>query len=130
MLLATVGTATAAGASPDRFQREITVSPAKQPLPNYSTELQRFGVEGTVVLTGTIGANGEVSDVSILSGHPVLAKSAKRAISKWKYDPSALESDSTTLTVTVNFKMTKGSGQKADSVMASILLTPSDEERS
>ena len=51
-LILTAGITTASAESPDNFKREITVSPARQPLPHYSTELQRFGVEGTVVLTG------------------------------------------------------------------------------
>jgi protein TonB len=45
-------------------------------------------IQGTVVMSATISANGDVEDVTLISGHLLLAPSAMEAVKEWKYKPS------------------------------------------
>lgn len=72
--------------------------------PIYPPLAKMAKIEGIVRLRITVEKNGEVSDVKVESGHPLLAKAALDAVSQWKYapEPNAVES-----TVTVNFTLAK-----------------------
>lgn len=77
-----------------------------QPKPVYPQAALRAGIEGSVVLAATIGADGKVKQVKVVSGPSLLAQAAMDAVKKWRYQPSYLngapvEVDST---ITLNFK--------------------------
>jgi len=77
-----------------------------QPKPVYPPAALRSGIEGPVVVSATIGADGKVKKVAVVSGAPVLAQAAVDAVKRWRYQPSylngaAVEIDST---ITLNFK--------------------------
>jgi TonB family protein len=53
--------------------------------PDYSETLRRLGIGGTVRLRLTITAKGNVDNVLLLGGNPILAESAIIAVRKWVY---------------------------------------------
>jgi protein TonB len=64
------------------------------------------GVNGEVVLKATIGKDGKVTRVTIVSGHAVLAQSAVAAVRRWLYEPFRLNGVPIEIenTIVVNFK--------------------------
>jgi len=58
--------------------------------PTYPAEAERAGIQGTVRLEVVIGNDGTIKGLKLLSGHPVLAKAAMEAVSKWRYQPTVL----------------------------------------
>jgi periplasmic protein TonB len=58
--------------------------------PNYPKDAKRQGIEGTVRLAALVGQDGSINDLKVVSGDPVLAKSAVDAVKKWRYKPTLL----------------------------------------
>ena len=59
--------------------------------PQYPPDAARQRAEGTVQLHVTIGANGAVDNVTLLSGPPALVQSATDAVRQWRYKPTLLD---------------------------------------
>lgn len=47
-------------------------------------------VSGTVRFTAVIGRSGEIQNLQLISGHPLLAQSARDAVKQWRYAPTLL----------------------------------------
>ena len=47
-------------------------------------------VSGTVRFTAVIARNGEIQNLQLISGHPLLAQSARDAVKQWRYEPTLL----------------------------------------
>jgi TonB family protein len=45
------------------------------------------GVQGMVTLQVSIGKDGHVTQVSLISGHPLLARAAMDAVKQYVYEP-------------------------------------------
>jgi outer membrane biosynthesis protein TonB len=60
------------------------------------------------VLQVIVGKNGPVKDIRALSGHPLLAEAAERAVWQWRFRPYRIlgEAVETDAQVTVNFELT------------------------
>jgi TonB family protein len=56
--------------------------------PEYPEALQRLYIGGVVRLELTIAAKGNVENVTLLGGNPILGQSAMAAAKKWKYAPA------------------------------------------
>ena len=56
--------------------------------PEYSESLKERGVKGAVELAATIGADGTVREVAVVSGDPELAELASKAVLQWRYRPA------------------------------------------
>lgn len=70
------------------------------PAPEYPQMARIAHISGDVVLGITIGRKGEVTNIIVQGGHPILITSAIDAVKKWKYRPyvvngEAVEVDST-----------------------------------
>jgi protein TonB len=78
-----------------------------RPEPVYSELARRVRVSGTVVLDVQIDEEGNVSDVRVLSGHPLLAGAAVEAVRRWRYTPTVLNGEPVPVvaTVTVIFRL-------------------------
>jgi protein TonB len=76
-----------------------------QPKPVYPALAKQARVTGIVILEAIIGKDGAVSEVHVLSGHPLLQQAAVDAVSQWKYKPTLLNGEPVEVqtTVTVNF---------------------------
>jgi TonB family protein len=53
--------------------------------PNYPETLKRLGIGGTVRLQVTISAKGNVENVEVLGGNPILGEAAINAVKQWVY---------------------------------------------
>ncbi len=64
-------------------------------------------VSGTVVLAAIIDEEGGITNLKVLSGHPMLNKAAVDAVSQWKYRPTILNGEpvSVSAVVTVVFRV-------------------------
>jgi TonB family protein len=58
--------------------------------PEYPKIAQQMGVKGVVELMATIGTDGKVKGVRVLSGPPMLQKAAKDSVMQWVYKPTLL----------------------------------------
>jgi len=58
--------------------------------PVYPSEARQLHVKGTVVLAGTINERGQIEDVKLVSGSPLLAGAAMDAVRRWHYSPYLL----------------------------------------
>lgn len=58
--------------------------------PGYPMQARSERISGKVVLSATIGADGSVGEISVVSGSPILAEAARQAVQKWKYKPAML----------------------------------------
>jgi TonB family protein len=61
---------------------------------------------GDVTMSATVGADGKVKGIKVLSGHPLLRDAAVRAFQQWRYSPSTVNGHpvDSPITVTVSFK--------------------------
>jgi periplasmic protein TonB len=59
----------------------------KQVPPKYPEKARQMRVQGTVVLKVMISRKGKVTEVSVISGHPLLVSAAIDAVKQWKYKP-------------------------------------------
>lgn len=80
------------------------LKPVHKVQPVYPPLAKMAKIEGVVKLEITVERNGEVSNVEVKSGHPLLAKAALEAVRQWEYAPQPHEVEST---VTVNFTLAK-----------------------
>jgi TonB family protein len=58
--------------------------------PLYPPQARLLRLAGKVVLQTTIAEDGTVSDLKVISGHPILAQAAIAAVSHWRYRPFLL----------------------------------------
>jgi TonB family protein len=63
----------------------------KKVQPVYPKEAKLRGVQGIVVMSGTIAADGTVKDIKIVSGDLILRQAAVDAVSQWRYAPYRVE---------------------------------------
>jgi protein TonB len=71
----------------------------------YPKIAKQTGAKGTVTLTATIGKDGNVKAVKVVSGHPMLVGAASEAVKQWRYRPTLLNGQpvETETQVLVNF---------------------------
>lgn len=73
--------------------------------PVYPPLAKTAHVQGKVTLRVTVDANGSVSDIKVVSGHPLLVKAALDAVFHWRYAPM---NKSVVTDVTLDFAPPKG----------------------
>jgi protein TonB len=62
----------------------------KKVLPLYPPLARQARVSGTVQLIGVIAKDGTIQQLQVVSGHPLLVKSALDAVRQWIYRPTLL----------------------------------------
>ncbi len=79
----------------------------RQTPPKYPPLARKAKVQGIVVLHATIGTDGRVDNLSVISGHPLLCKAAMDAVRQWQYQPTLLDGKpiEVELTVSVGFAL-------------------------
>lgn len=102
-----------------------TEPPAKQPLklrvssgvadglkthhvnPKYPREAREKGIQGDVILQATIGTKGNIANLKVVQGNPLLAAAAMNAVKQWRYRPYVLNGDPVDLetTIKIQFRM-------------------------
>ena len=58
--------------------------------PVYPPEARRMHVQGSVVIDATVTAQGQVDELKLVSGDPLLAQAAMEAVRRWRYTPYSL----------------------------------------
>ncbi|HUA13849.1 MAG TPA: TonB family protein [Verrucomicrobiae bacterium] len=73
--------------------------------PGYPLLARQMKVQGSVILRALINKNGQIEDLSVLSGPPILASAAQEAVRQWRFKPHFLGSEpvETQARITVNF---------------------------
>jgi protein TonB len=59
-------------------------------LPDYPKEARMKGVQGTVLLSGTVSLAGRIIDLKIISGNPLLTDAAIDCVRQWRYRPASI----------------------------------------
>ena len=83
------------------------VVPAKlisRPTPSMPALARTRGVYGTVKLTGTVDTHGNLTNVKVLSGNPILTNVAKDAVMQWRYQPATLNGEPTEAPVDIQIE--------------------------
>ena len=55
--------------------------------PEYPKKARKKHIQGMVILQAKINKNGDIADLAVVSGDPLLAKAATDADKQWKYKP-------------------------------------------
>jgi protein TonB len=78
--------------------------------PQYPALARQARVQGVVVLRAVISRDGRIENLQVVSGHPLLVKSAEDAVSLWRYRPYYLNNQPVEVEtqVTVNFTLSGG----------------------
>lgn len=85
-----------AAATPQQVRVESSLQAAallKRVAPVYPTIAKTTGIHGTVRFTATIGKDGRIENLKLLSGPTVLADSAAAAVKQWIYRPTLLNGE-------------------------------------
>ncbi len=59
--------------------------------PDYPELARRLNIKGVARVQVKISPSGDVTEVKEVGGNPVLLEALKRAVKKWKYEPSVKE---------------------------------------
>ena len=75
-------------------------------LPQYPEMARRAGVGGDVVLSASIGIDGKLKNIRVVSGSPLLREAAISAAKQWRYSPYLLGGKpvETDTHITISFK--------------------------
>jgi TonB family protein len=82
------------------FPRRLRVDPAEQAKrilqlspPVYPALAEQARIQGEVRMDAIIGKDGRVKELSLVSGHPMLAPAAEQAAMRWVYEPALLNGE-------------------------------------
>ncbi len=75
--------------------------------PDYPTLARQVHLSGTVELRAIIAKDGSVINLEVVSGNPILARSAVEAVKQWRYRPTLLNGEPVEVQtfVTVKFEL-------------------------
>jgi protein TonB len=78
--------------------------------PAYPPIARQARIQGTVELRAIISKAGTIENLIVVSGHPMLVKSALDAVKQWRYRPYLLNNDPIEVetNITVNFLLSGG----------------------
>jgi protein TonB len=70
--------------------------------PMYPPLARQTRISGTVRLHAIIGKDGSVQQLEVLSGHPLLVRSALDAVQQWRYQPTTLNGEPVEVDTTID----------------------------
>ena len=74
--------------------------------PEYPALAKQARIQGTVEFTATIGKDGTIQNLQLVRGHPLLVNPAKEAVLQWKYRPTLLNGNPTTVIAPIQVTFT------------------------
>jgi periplasmic protein TonB len=97
-------------AHPPRVSRMMEGNLIYRVQPQYSALARQARVQGIVVLRAMISREGKIENLQVVSGPPLLLKSAIDAVLQWRYRPYYLNNEPVEVEtqVTVNFTLSGG----------------------
>ena len=78
--------------------------------PTYPPLARQARIQGMVVLQAAIGKDGNIQNLKVVSGHPMLAPAALEAVKQWKYKPYFLNGEPVEVDTTINVNFTLAGG--------------------
>jgi len=91
-----------------RALRVPVMSPVRRIEPAYPPLAKQARIQGTVRFTAIIDKDGQVQDLQLISGHPLLVNSARDAVSQWEYRPMLLNGEPIEVIAQVKVDFTLG----------------------
>jgi len=78
--------------------------------PTYPPLARQARIQGVVILQAQISKEGNIENLQLISGHPMLAPAAIDAVKQWKYKPYLLNGEPVEVEtqVQVNFTLSGG----------------------
>jgi protein TonB len=95
--------------APKRIRVGGQVESAKlifQPKPEYPPLAKMARIQGTVRLDAVISKDGTIQDLKVISGHPLLSKSALEAVQRWRYQPTLLNGEAVEVATEIDVNFT------------------------
>lgn len=92
----------------------------KRVAPIYPPLARQARIQGVVVLDIIINKTGHVSDVKLVSGHPMLAPAAIAAVKQWKYRPFEENDQPLEIQTTIQVNFTFADGPPVGSAVGDI----------
>ncbi len=80
----------------ERIRRSSQLESARLlygPKPDYPPLARMARVQGIVRMEAVIGRDGAVQNLRLVSGHPLLIEAAKKAVARWRYQPTLLNGE-------------------------------------
>ena len=74
--------------------------------PTYPPIARQARIQGTVSFNVTIGPDGLVQNLQLVSGHPILVASATQAAQQWVYKPTLLNGNPVQVITTIDINFT------------------------
>ncbi|HTC57794.1 MAG TPA: energy transducer TonB [Candidatus Sulfotelmatobacter sp.] len=80
----------------------------KKVTPEYPAEARKERIQGTVLMHAMIDKAGDIVELDLVTGHPMLAPAAIDAVKQWQYKPYLLNGKPIEVDtqITVNFRLT------------------------
>jgi periplasmic protein TonB len=112
-VLSTVPVAVPKMSTPQRVRVSSGVSTGlliRKVPPSYPPLARQARIQGTVILQAQISKTGDIENLTLVSGHPMLAPAAIEAVKQWKYRPYLLNGEPVEVDtqVQVNFTLAGG----------------------
>jgi periplasmic protein TonB len=74
--------------------------------PQYPPLARQARIQGVVVLQALIGKDGTITNLHVVSGHPMLTNAALEAVKEWRYKPYYLNGEPVEVETTINVNFT------------------------
>jgi periplasmic protein TonB len=73
-------------------------------MPHYPRKAQEKGIQGDVLLQATIDIKGNLTNLKVVQGDPILVKAAVDAVKKWRYRPYILNGEPVDVDTTIKIQ--------------------------
>jgi protein TonB len=83
-----------------------SASLVKQTRPVYPPLAKQARISGTVKLSAVISKDGTIQELTVVSGHPLLAPAALEAVKQWVYKPTLLNGEPVEVSTTIDVNFT------------------------
>jgi protein TonB len=77
-----------------------------RPSPVYPQLARQARIQGVVRLEAVIDEQGRITDLKVISGHPLLVQSALDAVRQWRYQPTVLNNVPVQVATTIDVNFT------------------------
>jgi protein TonB len=77
-----------------------------RPNPVYPQLARQARIQGVVRLEAVIDESGKITDLKVISGHPLLVQSALDAVRQWRYQPTVLNNVAVQVATTIDVNFT------------------------
>jgi protein TonB len=78
----------------------------RQPKPVYPPLARQARIQGTVRFNAIIGKDGNIANLTLVSGHPLLVPAATAAVKQWVYKPTLLNGEPVEVVTVIDVNFT------------------------